>query len=380
MRNKIAKIEETNKELFLGIDVHDKTWSTTILTGHVEQRKSFTAGAKILSNYMKKNYPDYTIKAAYEAGCFGYAIQRELESLGINTIVVNPADIPQSDKNRRNKTDKADSRSIAYCLRSKMIKGIYIPTEAQEDARALMRHRAGLTTKMTRIKNQIKALLKLKSISYKEEFPKAQSHWSKKFISWLEKLEMTTPECKIKLHSNLRELKFYKEERTLIMKEIKKLSQSEPFKEGYKILTSVPGIGIVTAMSYLTEIMDINRFESADKYISYLGLSPNEHSSGEKHRIGHMTKRCNHALRSYLIESSWIARRLDPELQDYYNKISMNIGSSKSIIKVARKLALRMRSILKSGEKYKKSRNNKEKDKNKKKSKTAKKKQDSADK
>ena len=77
------------------------------------------------AEYLKKNYAEYQVHAAYEAACFGFKIQRDLQSKGINTIVINPGDIPKSDKDKRNKTDKIDSKTIAKSLKSEMVTGIH---------------------------------------------------------------------------------------------------------------------------------------------------------------------------------------------------------------------------------------------------------------
>ena len=93
------KIDFSGKELFIGLDVHKKSWSVTILVEGMEHR-TFTQppDPRALFNYLQKMFPGGTYYSAYEAGFCGYGIHRELNALGIKNIVINAADIPSSQK------------------------------------------------------------------------------------------------------------------------------------------------------------------------------------------------------------------------------------------------------------------------------------------
>jgi len=346
MKSKLIKIDFTNKKIIVGLDVHSKTWYATIIIEEVLTTKTFVADPKKLAEYLKTNYPlgDYIV--GYEAGCFGFWIKEELEALGITVIVINPADIPTTDKDKKSKTDKIDSKKLALGIKSGLVKGIYAPDRQSQEYRGLSRRRQDITKKLTRVKNQIKATLKYYGIGYPDEYEDKQKHWSNNFIKWLATLKFKTSYGTEKMESYLRELLFLRTEKLNILRQLRKLSTEEKFKKECKILRSIPGIGIVSAIIFMTEIVEIGRFKSRDEFLSYIGLSPNEHSSGEKRKIGHMTKRCNHSLRTIFIESAWIAIRKDPALTNYYNETYKKTGKSKAIIKVAKKLAARARYIL----------------------------------
>ena len=110
---------------------------------------------------------------------------------------------------------------------------------------------------------------------------------------------------------------------------------------------SIPGIGLITGMTFLTEIEDISRFKNLDKLCSYIGLVPMTNSSGEHDSIGPITKRQNKILRSMLIESSWIAIRNDPALMLAYQELTKRMKPSKAIIRIAKKMINRIRYVLK---------------------------------
>ena len=111
------KIDFSGKELFIGLDVHKKSWSVTILVEGMEHR-TFTQppDPQALLNYLQKMFPGGTYYSAYEAGFCGYGIHRELNALGIKNIVINAADIPSSQKDNLEKRDPIDSRKIARAL------------------------------------------------------------------------------------------------------------------------------------------------------------------------------------------------------------------------------------------------------------------------
>ena len=113
----------------------------------------------IMANYLKKHYPDAHYKAAYEAGKFGFWIQRQLTSLGVECLVVNPADIPKSQKDSLQKTDPRDARNLGLRLQSGVLHGIHIPGEQQEADRVFFRHRKRILEDLNRCKSRIKGML-----------------------------------------------------------------------------------------------------------------------------------------------------------------------------------------------------------------------------
>jgi transposase len=134
-------------------------------------------------DYLKTHYPNAKYIAAYEAGKFGFWIQRQLTSLGVECLVVNPADIPKSQKDSLQKTDARDARNIGLRLQSGVLRGIHIPEEDQEADRAFFRHRKKILKDLNRCKNRIKGLLAYIGETIPEPYDNAS--WSYNFINWL---------------------------------------------------------------------------------------------------------------------------------------------------------------------------------------------------
>jgi transposase len=119
-----------------------------------------------------------------------------------------------------------------------------------------------------------------------------------------------------------------------------------------ELLFSICGIGLLTAMTFLCEIIAIERFKNLDCLLSYVGLVPGEHSTGETEEDTGLNPRRNSTLRYMLIECAWIAQREDPALLEAFNSYCKRMPKSMAIIPIARKLVSRMRFVLKHNQPY----------------------------
>jgi transposase len=154
------------------------------------------------------------------------------------------------------------------------------------------------------------------------------------------------------LEYQLELVEYLRQEILSITREIRELSRSEKYSKRVNSLLSILGVGLITAMSLIVELGDINRFRGEKAFAGYLGLIPTCKNSGEKIRTGEMTPRGNKRLRTMLIESSWIAILYDKALAAKYAELRVKMGSQKAIIRIARKLSNRIFSVLKSEKIY----------------------------
>jgi transposase len=340
----------TGESIYVGIDSHLRSWHVTIMTATMELR-NFTQepDGKQLAAFLKRHYPGADYQCVYEAGFAGFSPQRILEESGINCMVIHPADVPTSDKEKRQKTDRADSRKLARGLKNNDLKPIWIPSERQQQARSLLRINDKLTRDITRVKNRIKSFLMYFGIAVPVAFNKKK--WTKKFVDWLEGVRPGGC-ADMSFQVLLTEYKQLKEQERLLDKEILLLSEAADYKQGVVLLTSIPGIGLQTAMVLLTEIGDINRFHTLKTLCAYFGLIPDCHSSGEVSIISGNTKRGNTYLKYVIIETAWMCIRYDSSLLLTYKSAIRMMDSNKAIIKVARKLLNRIRFVLKNNQHY----------------------------
>jgi len=353
MQTKSTTISFKGQNIYAGIDVHLKEWKVTIM---VEDRfhKTFSQNpnAETLWKYLQKNFPGANYYTAYEAGFCGFKAHRELTQLGITNIVVNPADIPTTDKDKRQKNDKRDSKKIAESLKNKTLDAIYVPSKEMEELRSLVRYRKTLVKEISRNKNRIKSFLHFNGIEIPKALDTASKYWSGKFTQWLKTLELSTPYGKMVLEETLDTSEFLRKKLLKVNRELRKVSRESVFSKKLRLLQSIPGIAMIMAMTLLTEIEDIMRFKTLDKLCAFVGLVPTTHSSGDKERIGRITHRANNFLRSNIIESAWTASRMDPSLMLSYNNLCKRMDSQEAIIRIAKKLLNRVRYVMKNEQEY----------------------------
>ncbi len=344
------KIDFSGKNLFIGLDVHKKSWSVTIVVDGMEHR-TFTQPPDplALNNYLQRMFPGGTYYSAYEAGFCGYGIHRELNTLGIKNIVLNAADIPSSQKDKLEKHDPVDSRKIARGLEKGLLRAIYIFDRNQEELRSLNRTRFYLMRDLRRSKNRIKSFLYYYGISIPPEYD--NNLWTLKYIGWLKQIQMKTLSGQEALMNLISSYEYHRAQILTLSRQIR-VRIKEYDNELYSLLKTIPGIGPLTSSALITELGDINRFPHIDHLSSFMGLIPRVKQSGESSYSGGITFRCNSYLRTLLIESSWQAIRQDPALMQYYHEHLINNKGQRVIIKIARKLLNRIRYVMKNRQPY----------------------------
>ena len=354
MQTQSKELNFKGQNIYVGIDVHLKSWSVCIMTERLEHKK-FTQPpeAEKLYNYLHRNFPDANYYSVYESGFSGFHAHRQLESFGIHNIITNAADVPTGQKERLAKDDVVDSRKLARSLRSKELEAIYVPSESTQEERSLVRLRFTLVKDMTRFKQRIKSFLHFYGIPYPDRFQKSGSHWSRNFIKWLQDdVKLSTESGNQALAALVQEVEEQRKLLLQVTRHIKQLSQSEKYASGVKLLQTIPGIGLIIAMLLLVEIETISRFENTDHFAGYIGLTPNRSDSGDTKKVGEMTSRGQPLLKKCLIEASWITARFDPALSLAYNKYTQRMEPNKAIVRIARKLVNRIYYVLKNRKQY----------------------------
>ncbi len=354
MQRKIKENSFNGQSFYVGIDYHKKSWKVTILGENYEHKTmSQNPDPKILANYLKRNFPGGNYQAVYEAGFSGFNTCRELRDLGVECIVIHPADVPTNQKERLQKTDKADSRKLARSLRSNEFDPIHIPERKLEADRALVRQRFRQVKDISRTKNRVKSLLLQFGIDIPDRFTSEQTrHWSKVYINWLKDLPIEEEGLKRTLDNYLQIGEIQRKELLTINRQIRKLSRTKDYRNNCRLLLGIPGIGLITAMTILVELGDIKRFKRLDELCNYVGLVPSMHGSGEKMETGKMIKRGRKALKIMLIEASWCAVRKDPALMLKFNELTKTMKKNKAIIRIARKMLSRIKHVLVHQEEY----------------------------
>jgi transposase len=348
------KISYAGQTVYVGLDVHKKTWKMAACTLHTNPgpwtitiERPFVKGLK---DHLDKHYRGADILCGYEAGFCGFWIHDALQAVGLKTQVLHPADIPTTDKERDQKEDRRDARKIAKALKNGDARGIYVPCKQAQWDRSLVRERYSIVKSSRRVKVQIKSHLALYGIEIPEEM--AGRHWSRNFITWLEKIQDERQDGTLKLL--LERLELVRHLQLKADGATRSLSREERNKEVFQVLISVPGVGAITAMLLLTEIVDMERFSSFRRLCSYTGFIPTKYSSSDKEAPGTITSRRNKHLRTALIESSWVAIKYDSELMMKYEEYRKRMTAQKAIVRIAKVLLRRIRYVWMNMQPYKK--------------------------
>lgn len=353
MSNIHEKVDFSGEPISVGIDVHLKHWNVSLYHGQQYLRKFQQAADPLaLISHLNSHYPNAVFRLAYETGFSGFWAQRIFASAGMDCLVVNAADVPQTDKGYRTKNDVTDSRRIAAALSGGLLSSVHIPDQELESDRSVVRYRHRLGRDLTRAKARIKSFLHKFGISIPVELQ--GSKWPKSFLLWLKSLSLPYPSANLTLKRMIQQVEYFKLQILESSRELRHMIRSERYSQQALLLMSAPGIGALTALTMLTEIGDIGRFDTFYRFNSFIGLCPTEFSSGENQRTGPLTPRKHSMLRSLIIEAAWSAIRLDPAMLMAYNEYKKRMTGKRAIIRIARKMLSRVYYILQKKQSYEK--------------------------
>ena len=180
------KISFKGQKIFIGIDVHARTWEVAVLTesGFVK-RYSQVSSAKVLFDFLTKHFPDGEYHAVYESGFSGFSTYYALKEYNIDCVVTHAADVPTTQYEEVMKTDRVDALKLARSLRADEIRPIYIRKRENIDDRSVVRVRKTIQKQLGGNRSRIKHMLHCNGVKMPEIFAKPDTHWSRAFIKWL---------------------------------------------------------------------------------------------------------------------------------------------------------------------------------------------------
>lgn len=337
--NAINKLVVVLGELvFVGVDVHKLTyhvalWSRErgLLTSWVQP-----ADAQVLEKHLSRIEPAL-LRIVYEAGPTGFGLARYFLARGVSIKVIAPSQIPVLP-GRQTKTDGLDCRKLAVYESKGLLQKINIPTEEEEADRQIVRHREQLIRKRRRCMQQIKSLLLQHSIAE----PVGLKDWSAYALVALRELELPA-EIGFCLHSLLDELEWQNRQVRKVTAQIKTLAQSERHRQASEHLCSIPGVGLITAMTFRTEFPRPERFHKETQIARIIGLAPSVWQTGKTRRTGPIMKSGNARVRAVLVEAAWRWIRTDDGARKKFARLMGNTANSKkAIVGMARRLAICM--------------------------------------
>lgn len=347
-RSKDQSGPRTGEVVYIGIDQGLNKWVYAIRWGG-EQRESF-AGPSELSHLqaLVKRFADNEVRLVHEACGFGYQISRwaqEYTEQVVRVTVVPPSTIEQ-EPGRRVKTDRIDARKLARKLEQGELKEVWVPSVEQEQARQISRTQQQMAKERRRAQIQVRSLLE--EHGYKA--PQETRSWGS-YKRWLEQLALSEAlqQC-VRNLIGMREHAARSEQD--LLRQLHKMSQEKPYTRVVQAWTrKVVGIGRLSAIRILLELGDVERFARRGSLPHYLGVTPSEYSTGDEVHRGAVL-RCGPArVRSWLIESAWVAVRRDAQVRELFCRIAGPSPSATkrkvAIVAVAHRLAIKLRALWK---------------------------------
>jgi transposase len=346
MKKDAKAISYVGKEVFIGIDVHKKTYAVVArVEGEVVKKWTTAASPQTLSLQLIKYFDGATIYTAYEAGFSGFVLHRELKKHGIQNLVVNAAGVEVS-VNDRVKTDKRDALKLSTLLEARRLKGIRIPSEVEEAHRLLSRTRQQLVEDRTAVKNKIRMKFHQFGLIDDDETRQMTHILVDELLKNAPSKELT-----IAINAYWSVWRNLDEEIKKIEEELKHQAKEDPNEKTYR---SAPGVGPLSARILSNELGNMFQFKNERQLFSFTGLTPSEHSSGETIRRGHISRQGNSRVRGILIEIAWRAIGKDKTLAEFFERLYPRTGKTKAIVAVARKLIGRIRAAFQKRENYQK--------------------------
>jgi transposase len=347
---------------YIGLDVHKASISVAI----AEESGTPTSYGKVDNepSAMRKlmtrlGGPEVELRVAYEAGPTGYALHRQLTSLGIDCMVVAPSLIPTQPGNKV-KTDKRDALKLARLLRSGDLTPVWVPDEAHEALRNLVRARADAKADQLRAKHRLSKFLLRQACRP----PSGVRNWSLRHFQWLRQLEFEHLPDRVVFADYLAEVTAAGDRIKRLETALQQCAQSSSQVAVISALQAFRGIGLLSAVTLVAEAGDLRRFRTAPQFMAYVGVVPSESSSGGKQQRGSITKTGNTLLRHVLGEAAHHARhaprvagtlkrrqadlpreivdlawRAQLRLHTRYRHLSLRIGTRKALTAIARELA-----------------------------------------
>ncbi len=293
--------------LFVGLDVHKETIAVASV-GEEREAEVVALGSigarqcdidKLIRKLQAKGKPLHLV---YEAGPCGYWLYRYLTKKKLQCWVVAPSQIPKKAGDRV-KTDRRDAVQLARLLRSGDLTPVYVPTMEDEALRDLVRAREDALKDIKAAKARLKAFLLRQDIRYE-----GRANWGPAHLRWLAEVVCPTPAQQMVFQEYVRAVSEHTERLQRLEAELQTQVQTWRWVPVVEAIQALRGVQFTVAVTLIAELGDLSRFENPRQLMSYLGLTPSEHTTGERRRQGALTKTGNSHARRALIDGAWAYR------------------------------------------------------------------------
>lgn len=297
--NVINKMQRAGYAGFVGLDVHKETIAVAVAPAGREvpvYRGEIKNTAKAVAKLVDRLSVDGELYLyCYEAGPCGYGLYRQLVEMGHDCEVVAPP------KSEQIKTDRRDALRLSRLLRAGELRQVWVPDEEQEAMRDLCRCRGDFKIQEHKARQQLNAFV----LRHGHHWPRGKSRWTLAHYQWLEEMSFIHPWQQQVLDEYLAAVRAATERVNDLAQALDRALPGWSLAPVVTSLVALRGVDQLAAITILSELGDISRFDSPKQLMGYLGLVPSVHSSGARRRQGSITLAGNKHVRRILIESAW---------------------------------------------------------------------------
>jgi transposase len=312
--------------LYVGLDIHTKRIALCVLsqTGQVVQRAQVRGIEEMLR--ILRGLPD-RFEVCYEASC-GYGHYHDLlRPLATRVLVAHPGQLRLIFRSK-SKNDRNDAERLAKLLYLGETPTVHVPSLDVRTWRELINCRSQVIAKRTRAKNTLRALLRGAGVVP----PRHPGLGTKSGLAWLRQLALPTVSQQLRRDLVLEEVEALNGQLRRIEQELNRRAQQTP---AVTRLRSIPGVGARTAEAVAAFVDDPHRFRHAKAVGRYFGLVPCQDQSGDKNRLGHITREGPAVVRRLVAEAAWQALRRSPTVRAYFERAQRGDPQRKKIALVA---------------------------------------------
>ncbi|WP_341501454.1 IS110 family transposase [Gallaecimonas sp. GXIMD4217] len=340
--------------LFIGLDVHKETtdvaWVSDQLGEAVQYHGTILTNIRSFDKLIKNQLAKATkLCVIYEAGPCGFWLYRYLQRRGVECWVIAPALIPKAPGDKV-KTDKRDAMTLARLARSGDLQPIYVPDERDEAIRDLIRCREDAMLDLRQARQRLKSFL------LRHGHPcSGRQNWTEAYRRHLADISFAEPASKITYQHYINIVTERYERLQRLELELQTLADSWRWYPLVQRLTVLRGIRFLSAVTLVAELGDLRRFASPRSLMNFVGLTPAEHSSGQREWRGGITKCGNSHARRILIEAAWAYRfppKVSRELETRQQGHSIKLQSRSW--EIQQRLCGRFRALKARGKEYNK--------------------------
>jgi transposase len=240
----------------------------------------------------------------YEAGPTGYGLYRQIIAMGHTCTVVAPSLIPKRPGDRV-KTNRRDALQLARLLRSNELTAVWVPDEAHEAVRELIRSREAAVDDLRRKRQSISSMM----LRYGRTYP-GKKTWGPRHEQWLQTQKFNHPGQQLALQEMILAAQHAAERLRRVEAAIIEFLPDWSLAPVVEALQALRGVRLITAATIMVEVGDLRRFETPRQLMGYLGLAPGERSTGDNVKRLGITKAGNARVRRVLVESAWSYRHV----------------------------------------------------------------------